>query len=67
MGASGPEGGDGLAEGGIVAEGVGVDVAGVGDFAAGSGGGAVDFGVGQGFQCLVVGCCVSADGWRRGR
>lgn len=49
VGALAPEGGDGAADRAVGAGGVGVDVAGVGEFGAGGGGDEVDFRVGEGF------------------
>lgn len=54
MGALAPEAGDGFADGVVVAGGVGVDVAGVGEFGGGGGVDEVDFGVGEGFEGLFL-------------
>lgn len=54
MGALAPEAGDGFADGVVVAGGMGVDVAGVGEFGGGGGVDEVDFGVGEGFEGLRV-------------
>ena len=54
MGALTPEAGDGFADSEVGAGGVGVYVAGVGDFGESGGGDEVDFGMGEGFQRLFL-------------
>lgn len=62
-GASGPESGDGLADGAVFGVGLFVDVAGICELALGGGGGAVDLGMREGFEgrkLETVGKCVDA-------
>lgn len=54
VGSGGPKGSDGRANGLVVDIGGAVYVSRVGDFAAGGGGGAVDLGVGKGFELLFA-------------